>query len=131
MWDSVVELGWPFGPAIQLLILTGARRGEIGRLRWDEVTEDAISLSGERTKNGEPHTVPLSKPARIIIEALPKIAGSELVFTTNGKTAVSGWSKARSDLAELKEPWTLHDLRRTVATGLQSSASTYKPSRPC
>ena len=43
------------------------------------------------------------------------------MFTTNGKTAVSGWSRAKSKLDELSgvTDWRIHDLRRTVATGLQ------------
>ena len=87
------EIGWPFGAAVQLLILTGARRSEIDHLRWSEIDGDTIRLKGERTKNGEPHTIPLSKPALEILAKLPRIAGSDLVFTTNGKTPISGWSK--------------------------------------
>jgi integrase len=119
VWNAACEMSWPFGPVIQLLILTGTRRQEIGGLRWDEIREAEIELSGERTKNGEPHTIPLSKPARAIIAELPKVAGSEFVFTTTGKTPVSGWSKAKNELPQFKPSWTLHDLRRTVATGLQ------------
>jgi integrase len=124
IWKANEDLGWPFSPAIKLLILTGARRGEIGDLRWSEIDQDAkaISLAGERTKNGEPHTIPLSNAALTLIKDLPRIAGSELVFTTNGKTPVSGWSKAKRQLdsaADKMPNWTVHDIRRTVATGLQ------------
>jgi integrase len=126
VWDAAAELGWPFGPVVQLLILTGARRQEIGGLRWSEIglPEDPfISLAGDRTKNGQPHTIPLSKPALAIIEGLPRVGKKpEFVFTTNGKTPISGWSKAKRDLGracEFADPWTIHDLRRTVATGLQ------------
>ena len=128
VWNAATKVGWPFGPVVQLLILTGARRSEIGGLRWAEIGDGAIALSGDRTKNGEPHDIPLSKPALAIIEGLPKASRDgtdpDLVFTTNGQSPISGWSKAKRDLdAELKdakiEPWTLHDIRRTVATGLQ------------
>nr|WP_069624737.1 site-specific integrase [Methyloceanibacter marginalis] len=122
VWKACDKIGWPFGPAIQLLILTGARRQEIGALCWSEILADPanIFLSGDRTKNKEPHTIPLSKPALAIIEGLPKVEGdADYVFTTNGKTPISGWSKAKGELPELAEPWVLHDLRRTVATGLQ------------
>jgi integrase len=124
IWQANEDLGWPFSPAIKLLILTGARRGEIGDLRWSEIDQDekAILLTGERTKNGEPHTIPLSKAAFAVIKNFPRIAGSELVFTTNGKTPISGWSKAKRQLDAVagKMPdWTVHDIRRTVATGLQ------------
>lgn len=60
------------------------------------------------------------------------MAGSDFVFSTNGKkTAISGWSKAKG-LIDIKaaeagerelEPWRLHDLRRTVATALQRLGS--------
>jgi integrase len=122
VWLAAAEIGWPFGPAEQLLILTGARRSEIGGLRWAEIDLSAksISLRGDRTKGGQPRTIPLSKPALAIIKGLPKVQDSNFVFTTNGKTPISGWSKAKASLkVELSEPWTFHDLRRTCATGLQ------------
>ena len=108
--------------SIRLLLLTGARRSDIGALRWSEIERNLITLAGERTKNGEPHSIPLSGPAIAIIAEMPRIARSDLVFTTNGTTSVSGWSKMKRTLdgtMKSKKPWRLHDLRRTVATGLQ------------
>jgi integrase len=121
VWDAAQNIGWPFGPAVQLLILTGARRGEIGGLRWAELQDSSLNLAGDRTKNGEPHFIPLSRPAFAIIEGLPKVPGSDFVFTTTGKTPISGWTKAKNEAGKFVdlEPWTIHDLRRTVATGLQ------------
>jgi integrase len=121
VWKAAGELGWPFGDAIRLLILTGARREEIGGLKWAEIDADTIKLAGDRTKNGEPHKIPLSVPATIVLQHVPRIANSERVFTTNGKTSVSGWSRAKRNLDELSKvkDWRIHDLRRTVATGLQ------------
>ena len=100
VWRAAVDTEWPFGPAIRLLILTAARRDEIGSLRWSEIDGDTIRLEGDRTKNGEPRTIPLSPQAAALIEGLPRIAGSEFVFTTTGRTAVSGWSKAKESLDE-------------------------------
>jgi integrase len=125
VWAAAAEVGWPFGPVVQLLILTGARRSEIGDLQWSELStaQAAISLTGARTKVGTAHSIPLSKPALAIIEGLPKVADSELVFTTNGKTPISGWSKAKrgldGEVSQICDSWTLHDIRRTVATSLQ------------
>jgi integrase len=128
VWKASIKTEWPFGPFFRLLILTGSRRDEIGALRWTEIHVDRIELEGDRTKNGAPHTVPLSPQAAALIEALPRVTGSEFVFTTTGETSVSGWSKAKAMLdgavGELNRdkalpPWHLHDLRRTMATGLQ------------
>jgi integrase len=121
VWNACGKVGWPFGDAVRLLILTGARREEIGQLRWSEIRGDVIALEGVRTKNGEPHTIPLSLAASKVVQAVPRIAGSPLAFTTNGHTSISGWSRAKSQIDRLAKiaAWRLHDLRRTVATGLQ------------
>ncbi len=84
------------------------------------------SLPAQRTKNGRPHEVPLSDAAIAIIGSLPKFAGSDYMFTGTGRTPFSGFSRG---LARLKTAmtsrgkeetphWTLHDLRRTAATGM-------------
>jgi integrase len=118
IWQAAATMGYPYGSIIQLLILTGARRAEIAGLQWAEVDDDEINLAGGRTKNGMPFTIPLSKPARAIIDGLPD--GDGLVFATNG-TPVSGWSKLKrrlDGLAKLEAPWTVHDFRRSVSTGM-------------
>lgn len=136
-WEAATAVGWPFGQAMQLMLLTGARREEVGGMTWAEVDlEKAVwALPGERTKNGRPHDVPLSKPATAILKAIPRTSGA-FVFTTTGKSAVSGWSRAKARLDRLMlerlkkeaadrgespdkvtlERWTIHDLRRTAAT---------------
>ena len=123
VWHSADGIAWQFRDAIRILILTGARREEIGRLKWSEVNleERMISLAGARTKNGLPHSIPLSPAAVTILENLPRINKSDYIFTIDGAKHVSGWSraKARLDKDAGIEPWRIHDLRRTVATGLQ------------
>ena len=112
----------PYGSATRLLMLTGARLQEITRLRSSEVTGDTISLEGARTKNGKPHLIPLSAPARAILDAMPRGTGGEFLFSnSNGKRPVTAWghAKGKIDAVAKIDPWRLHDLRRTVATGLQ------------
>jgi integrase len=140
-WGAAEQIGWPMGSAIQLLMLIPARREEVGALQWREIdrTRNEIRLEGERTKNGEAHTMPLSASARSLIDALPRIAQSEFVFTTTGSTPISGWSRAKDMLDRLMlegaqetaqersedagkanlVPWRIHDLRRTIATGME------------
>src|SRR5262249_38572591 len=122
VWNAAEKLGWPYGPASQLLIFTGGRREEIGQLHWSEIEDNTIKLEGARTKNGEPHNIPLSAAACAVLHNLPHIAGSDRVFTVSGRSPLTGWSRAKADLDELASlttPGVTHDLRRTCATGLQ------------
>jgi integrase len=129
VWRAADAIGWPFGPIVQLLILTGCRREEVAAMRWPEIDLNATTwtLPAGRTKNAKPKIVPLSQPAVAILEELPRVKSSQdFVFTTIGSASFSGFSKSKRKLDKLvlKEapgcpPWVLHDLRRTIATGLQ------------
>jgi integrase len=122
LWKACDAIGWPFGPCVKLMMLTGARRSEAAGLRWDELSGDLSTwtLPRERTKNKRPHVVPLAPMAREVLASAPRIDGSQLVFTTNGTTPISGWSKlkARLDAAMGAGSWRLHDVRRSVVTGM-------------
>jgi integrase len=118
---NATKLRPPFGPIFQLLILTGARRGEITGLRWSEIGDMQIALPGSRTKNGKPHIIPLSPSALAIIRELPRIGPNDFVFTRNGRNPVADLARSKEELDSLINipAWHTHDLRRTVATGLQ------------
>jgi integrase len=135
LWKASEELAFPFGPITQLLLLTGQRRAEVAGMRAGELNWHNRNwcLPKERTKNGEPHDVPLTDDVLSILKALPRIAGDGFVFTKTGVTAASGFSKAKANLDKLvaaaasrekarpkkiMEPWRLHDLRRTCASGM-------------
>ena len=111
-----------FGRILKLILLTGCRRTEIGDLKWSEVDPEArtIKLPRERTKNHQEHVVPLPMQAMSILADI-KHRDREYVFGKLPHSGFSGWSRSKEDLDEtlkLKEPWTMHDLRRTVRTGL-------------
>ena len=129
LWKAAERLAYPFGPIVQLLILTGQRKSEIAEGRWSEIDLDAAlwSLPASRVKNKRPHTVPLSVQATAILTTLPRFDGTDLVFTVTGKTPSSGFSRAKASLdrtitklngREPIAPWTYHDIRRSVASGL-------------
>jgi integrase len=122
VWLAADELGHPYGGIVKLLILTGQRRNEIAGLRWSEVDMDerALHLPAARTKNGLAHDIPLSSPAQAIIADLPRIVDADLVFTIK-RQPITGFSrmKERLDKGSSVTDWTLHDIRRTVASGLQ------------
>jgi integrase len=103
----------------------------VSGLRWAEIDlEKGVwrlpskeEFQPQRTKNGEEHFVDLSPQACAILEALPG-SRTGLVFTTTGKTPISGFSKVkgrldalmRAELGGELRPWRNHDLRRTVST---------------
>ena len=62
VWRAAEGMGWPFGRAVQMLILTGARREEVGAMRWSEIDLAAKiwTLPAERAKNGVEHVIPLA-----------------------------------------------------------------------
>jgi len=117
VWKIADEISWPSGRAVQLLILTGARRAEIGELKWSEIHGNTMKLSSARTKNAEAHEIPLSEQALDVLSRMPRIAGSEYVF---GNPLRSGaWSNAKVKFSAAKiQTWRIHDLRRTVSTGM-------------
>ena len=124
IWNALNDSG--FSDIIRLLILTGQRADEIAGLRWSEIDfeEGIISLPAERCKNGRAHQFPMSPFVRDILKLRPQ--SREYVFGT-GNDGFSGWGKCKARLdAKIAENvgnplphWTTHDLRRTLATGLQ------------
>jgi integrase len=119
VWNAAPD--GPYGAVVRMLALTGARREEIAQLRWSEIDGDCIKLEGVRTKTGTPHIIPLSAAARALLASVPRIADSDFVFTTSGRKPISGWSRPKIELdtASGITDWRIHDLRRTVATGMQ------------
>jgi integrase len=132
LWASLPYVGDLFGPFFKLLILTAQRRNEVAQMDWSELRrrEQDWVLPGDRTKNGKAQHVPLSSPAIAVLDSIARSIDwprRGLVFSTTGKTPISAFSKAKGRLDEqmakqLRDrfsPWRVHDLRRTVATGLQ------------
>jgi integrase len=109
----------PYGGIIELLALSGQRRNEVARLRWDELDEKTRtwSIPSSRTKNKRTHMVHLSEQAWSVIEARPK---GTFVFATSGKKPFSAFAKGKEAIDQLcgVSGWRVHDLRRTVVSGM-------------
>lgn len=131
VWRCAEQLGSPFGPALQLLAITGQRRSEVLEATWGEFNLNTATwvIRSIRSKNGAEHIVPLSDVAVEILRGIPRIEGSSYVFTTTGTSPVSGISKAKARLDQLITaanggraipPWRIHDLRRTFVSGCGS-----------
>jgi integrase len=118
LWHALTDNR--FSEIVRLLLLTAARRNEIGNVTWDEIDlkRKLIVLSPERTKNGRGLELPLSTQALTVIERTPRRNSSAYLFSdANG---YKGWDqdKTRLDQRLGIAPWRLHDLRRTAATQL-------------
>lgn len=138
LWRVADRIGHPFGPMVQLLILTGCRLREVAEAEWSEIDLKAHRwiIPPARAKNGEAHEVHLTAPALRILDALPRIGEQpRFVLTTTGSTPISGFDRTkrkidamlaaldaeRLDAGEIgrpRDPWVFHDLRRSVASGL-------------
>lgn len=133
VWKATEFLSDPWGAFYRLLILTGQRKSEVAGIAWSELSRSTAiwTIPADRAKNKSPHLVPLSAP---VIAELDRLAGGQswpqagYALTTTGRAPISGFSKAKrildEQIAELGQGasvshWRVHDLRRTVATGLQ------------
>jgi integrase len=126
--DQVDICNGAYTAILRILILTGLRREEIGGLRFDEIRDDRIELPPSRIKSRRAYTIPLSGPARAILQ--PWVARSATVPAPDspfvfGSHPFVSWSLGKRMLDEAlaaagvpPAPWTLHDIRRSVATGL-------------
>jgi integrase len=121
IWNALPDSD--YGRIVKLLMLSGQRREEIGALAWSEIDLDKgeINLPASRTKNGKAHMVPISKTVRAILAKQPRMAERDHVFGRGDGDGFNGWSASKAALdASLPKMagWTLHDLRRTCATGM-------------
>lgn len=150
VWQATDMLGYPYGPLIKLLMLTGQREREIGDASWSEIDfgKKQLVIGAARMKGSAAHLVPLAPEALKIVEALPRHTGGAFVFSTsNGTKSVNGYSKCKvrldgvaakiraaarlgKDFADVKAeevedadrlpPFVLHDLRRSARTGFSA-----------
>lgn len=127
LWPIFEELGYPLGPWLQILLLTGQRREEAATMRWRDLDLEGRLWRIPTTKSDHPHLVPLSPMAAGILEGLPRFKGQYVFTTTGGERPISGFSAAKRRIDKLvaatevgnsMEPWVVHDLRRTTRTGL-------------
>ena len=159
--ESSRSMGGLFGHFFELLIVTGQRRNEVSALDWSELDRgtEMWTLPEGRSKNGEKHLVPLNSIAMRVLDDLAAIESMQkpawpktgYVFSTTGKTPISGFSRAKSQLdatmlklakqAAEKEgdvpegvairEWRIHDLRRTMATGFQRLGVRFEVTEAC
>src|SRR5262249_32089541 len=119
------------GQLYRLLALTGQRKSEVAKARWPEfdLAKKVWIIPAARMKRKAGHVVPLSEDAIAILKSLPRFTKGDHLFSTDfGVKPVNGFSRAKVKLdegiaAELGgkvEPFVIHDIRRTMRTGLSA-----------
>jgi integrase len=120
LWAACDKAGNPFGAFCKVLLLCGQRRSEVAKMRRSQIDGNVWIMPAEANKSGEAHAVPLATQVRDILASLPHLG--DFFFTNDGDTAISGFSAGKRRLDQHLagvEPFTLHDLRRSCASGLQ------------
>jgi integrase len=142
LWRAAEGIAYPYGELFRLLLLTGQRKSEVANAQWPEfdLPQKLWMIPAERMKAQAPHVVPLSGDVIAILQSLPRFnKGDHLFSTTSGVKPVNGFSKAKTALdqamlAEMRkaagddgaqprlkqEPFVIHDIRRTMRTGLSA-----------
>lgn len=120
VWKA--NMAGPFSHLVRFLLLTAARRNEAAHMTWSEVTDDVWTLPSARNKTKKDLARPLSAATLAVLSHVPRIAGSDFVFTSDGRR-IGGLARRKADFDEIcgVTGWVLHDLRRT-ARSLMSRA---------
>jgi integrase len=116
-----------FATIVQLLILTGQRRGEIAALQPSWIKDNTIMIPASVAKNGREHIIPVGAGNAHVLASFVGVENSpphsRLAFPARGtdsERSFNGWSKSKValDKASGVTDWTLHDLRRTYASNM-------------
>lgn len=126
IWKAADEIGYPYGPCIKLLMLTGARRCEWTEASRSEIDAEARThnIPVDRYKTGIDHQVPLVGAAWAIVDALPIWNGGDFLFSTSGGLkAINSHGSAKRRIDKLTGPmakWSFHCFRVTAETRMAS-----------
>src|SRR5262249_35113084 len=126
LWKATEDMGYPYGPLLRLLALTGQRRSEVAEAQWSEfdLAKRLWTIPAERMKADAAHEVPLSADAIAILESLPRFTKGDFLFSTkSGRKPINAFSRAKRqlDTAMLAQananktklpPFVMHDIRR-------------------
>jgi len=126
LWQALDRIPDPGRSYVRVLMLTGCRRQEARAMQWGELDLDGRlwSLPSQRTKAARPHEIPLSEAAAEIISSMPRCG--PYVFTIDGGRPMTVHQiKARLDRESGIKDWRLHDLRRTLRSGLAELGVSY------
>jgi hypothetical protein len=124
LWKACETVGYPYGSAVQLLMLVGCRLNEAAGAARHEFNGGWV-IPAERFKSGQEHPLPITKDMRVLLDSLPEFKSGDYLFSAcYGKRPVNGFSKTKQRIDKLMPadtaPWTFHDIRRTVRSRLSA-----------
>jgi integrase len=131
LWAATEETGYPYGPLLRLLLVTGQRKSEVAEARWSEfdLKKREWVIPAARMKADAAHVVPLGDEAMKVLDGLHRFNKGDYLFSaTFGVKPVNGFWKAKEiidremvkHLPSPPAPWVIHDIRRTMRTGLSA-----------
>lgn len=116
-------LGYPYGTYLEILLITGQRRNEVAGIRRSEIdyNENLWKIPRKRSKNKQANYIPLTPRLRAILKSMPA-TGTDLYFPseTSPDRSFSHFSKIKRKFDSRCgfTDWTIHDIRRSVATNM-------------
>ena len=123
VWLAADQDTAPLSHIIQICILTGQRRGEVSKLRWEyfDRKQRLITIPSSITKNGRQHTFPYGPMLEAVLAKLDTTEGLLFPGRTEKNECFEGWSRGKQNfdaICPLKEQWQLHDLRRVFYSNM-------------
>ena len=104
--------------ALEFVILTACRSGEVRGARWDEIdfANRLWTIPGERMKSGKEHSVPLSTRAVAILKELAAVRTGDLVFPWERRGRPLHERTLLMALGEVHKGVTVHGFRSSFKT---------------
>ena len=122
LWEVLSNEAEPWKSALQLLILTGQRREEVLQANWEEfdIANALWTIPATRAKNKHVHLVPLSPMVQAVLKRLAAENDRKgRLFRLGTGPAGRAAKRIREAMGDDIPAWRWHDIRRTVATGMQ------------
>ena len=116
-WRAVGAVSNPVArDYLRFLLLTGLRRTEAARLRWENINSPDGTLTITETKNGQILVLPITTPIRALLKEREALRINEFVFPAGDKAFISAQSAINQVTRATGIVFSCHDLRRTWAT---------------
>lgn len=99
-WSDLTQREGLASKALQLLILTVTRTGEILGAQWSEfdLKKTVWTIPAERMKGGKEHRIPLSKPVLELLASIPRAEGNDVMFSLSNMALLALLKRMKVDV---------------------------------